>query len=327
MGLPKMDLKDKRVLAVLDNNPNALLSEIAKKALISKQVADYRLRKLIEQKTIYSFFTIINLGKLNYSLFRIHIKLKNISSKSYTSFAQTLFNEYPTFWVGFISGSFDVIADIWARNADEFQKVLIKILQDYNDIVYSYEVFPMISLNMFSYGYFSEKSLLKRQVPMFRQEPPETISAQDIKILRMIKGNSRLSYEEMGRKINLTRNAVKYRIQQLEKKGIIKGYHMMVDFKHFKRLSYKILIAYDHAYIKQEKDLFLFLSQHVGILAHVKLLGRWNLDIELQPHDAKELQQFVIELRNRFSLIKDYELIQIIEDYGLDFFPEKIKIS
>lgn len=325
MNIPKLDLKDRRILHTLDRNPNALLTDIAKKALISKQVAEYRLRKLIEQKTAYGFFTVVNPGKLNYALFRIHIKLKNVSSESYTRFAHTLFNEHPTFWVGFISGSFDIIADLWAHNVNEFQKILTEILQDHKEIIYSYEVFPIISLDMYSYGYFLEKYSSKKQIPVFRQEATEKISARDKNILHMIKRNSRLFYEEIGKKVGLTRNAVKYRIQQLEKKGIITGYQMMIDFRHFHRLSYKILIAYDHAYINQEKDVLLFIRQHTSTLAQARLLGRWNLDIELQPRDAKELQEFVIELRNRHPLVKEYELIQIIEDYGLDFFPEKLE--
>ena len=45
----KLDFKDKRILSVLDKNPNELLSTIAKKTFISKQVAEYRIKRLIYQ--------------------------------------------------------------------------------------------------------------------------------------------------------------------------------------------------------------------------------------------------------------------------------------
>ena len=321
----KLDIKDKRILEVLDLNPNAYLSEIAKTTLTSKQVAEYRIKKFISQKVIYSFFTVANLGIIGYSLFRIHIKLKNISEEKYSSFAKHIFEEYPTFWIGFVSGSFDIIIDIWAKNTHEFQTLFSKLLKKNTSIIYSYEIFPMLMLSMHSYGYFGEKSSPRRRSIVFSpSDKIESIDVTDHKILQVIKADSRLSYEEIGRRVNLTRNSVKYRIKQLEEKKIISGYHMMIDFKHFNRLSYKIFVAYDHTFSQEEEALISYLDQYPGILAYAKLLGRWNLDIEIQPHNAKELQQFMIKLRNKFNIIKDYELIQIIEDFGLDFFPEKL---
>ena len=40
--------------------------------------------------------------------------------------------------------------------------------------------------------------------------------------------------------------------------------------------------------------------------------------------NRKELQKLIINLRNKFSIIEDYELIQIIEDFGIDFYPKKM---
>lgn len=327
MEATKLDLKDRRILDVLDRNSNSTLSELAKAALTSKQVVNYRINKLLSQKTIYSFFTLVEPGKLGYSLFRVHIKLKNVSGEDYAKFVKTLFEEYPTFWVAFVSGSFDVIADIWAPNANEFDALFNQILSKNKKTIYSYELFPLLELVMYEYGYFLDKNAPRRKISLFKKEPINEIDAVDKKILSTIKSNSRLSYEEIGRKISLTRNSVKYRIANLEKKGIIAGYKMMIDFRKFNRLSYKILIKYNHSKIDQEKELLEFIQDRPGILAHTKLLGKWNLDVEIEPKDAKDLQRFIIGLRGKFNLVESYELIQITEDCGIDFYPDKLKID
>ena len=150
----KLDMKDMRILDALDRDSTIPLSTLAKKVGVSKQVAEYRLKKLLEQKTVYGFFTVINLGSLGYSLYRAHIKLRKGSSEEYERFANSLFKEYPTFWVAFVSGSFDIIVDIWAQSSGEFQEYLENILKNHKDFIYSYEVFPMLSLNILSYNYF-----------------------------------------------------------------------------------------------------------------------------------------------------------------------------
>jgi len=327
METPNIDLKDKRILNKLDKSPNALLNDIAKEVATSKQVIDYRIKKLLSQKTIYDFYTIVNLGKLGYSLFRAHIKLKSSPQERYLAFANEISKRYPTFWIGFVSGSFDLIVDIWAHNISEFGTILSEILKRNQNLVYSYEIFPMLSLHMYSYDYFLNKRQERRKTTIFEFEKNLVkIDEIDLKLLQTIKSNSRMSYEEIGRRIKLTRNAVKNRIKLMEQNKLISDYHIMVNFKHFNRLSYKIFITYDHQSINEEKNLISFIKNQSGILAHAKLLGKWDLDIEIQPKDALELQQFVIELRNKFKIIKDYELIQIIEDYCLDFFPLKTNI-
>jgi len=320
----KIDLKDKRILDILDRNPNISLSAIAKKVVTSKQVVEYRVKKLTSQKTIYSFFTLVELGKLGYSLFRVHIKLRNVSEKGYLRFVKHLFEEYPTFWVAFVSGSFDIIVDILAHNANDFEKLFYQILIKNKKVIYSYDIFPLLELALYDYGYFLDKNQKRNRTVLFKKEEKIEIDSIDKKILSVIKNNSRLSYEEIGRHIGLTRNAIKSRIQNLERLGIIAGYKMMVDFKHFNRLSYKIFIKYGHSEIEQEEELIEFIQNRAGILANTKLLGKWNLDIEIQPTDAKDLQKFIIELRSKFSLVEDYELVQIIEDYGIDFYPNKL---
>lgn len=320
----KLDLKNRRILDELDRDPNIWLSKLAKKVVISPQTAEYRIKRLLSQKTIWGFFTLVDPGKLGYSLFRVHIKLKNVTEEIYEKFAQNLFEEYPTFWVAFVSGSFDIIADIWSINSNEFNILFNKILERNKKIINDYEIISLLEINICEYGYFLKEKINRNKITLFRNLKSGKIDEKDNKILGVIKKNSRIPFETIGAKVGLTRNAVKYRIKNLEKLGIIAGYKMMVNFTHFDRLTYKIFIKYNTSKINQEAQLFSYLKDYSGILAYIKLLGRWNLDIEIEPKNAKELQKFLINLRNKFDIIEDYEFIQIIDDYGIDYFPKNI---
>ncbi len=50
----------------------------------------------------------------------------------------------------------------------------------------------------------------------------------DKKILDMIKGNARMSYQEIGDKLGISRVAAKKRVDKLEKAGIIRGYNTYI---------------------------------------------------------------------------------------------------
>ena len=50
----------------------------------------------------------------------------------------------------------------------------------------------------------------------------------DIRILELLKGNARMSYQELGESIGLSRVAAKKRVRKLEEAGIIRGYNTCI---------------------------------------------------------------------------------------------------
>lgn len=57
------------------------------------------------------------------------------------------------------------------------------------------------------------------------------VDATDLKLLDILKENSRLSFADLGRKINLSPSSVRERIQKMEDEGVIKQYGIEIDHK------------------------------------------------------------------------------------------------
>lgn len=55
------------------------------------------------------------------------------------------------------------------------------------------------------------------------------VDSIDKKILELLMENSRISYAEIGRRVHLSRVAVRERIKQMEESGIITQYSTIVD--------------------------------------------------------------------------------------------------
>jgi len=64
------------------------------------------------------------------------------------------------------------------------------------------------------------------------------LDEKDMKILRMLAQNGRISFSEMARSIGLSDVAVMKRVRKLEQKGVIKGYTVVVDPK---KLGYNLV--------------------------------------------------------------------------------------
>jgi Lrp/AsnC family leucine-responsive transcriptional regulator len=67
----------------------------------------------------------------------------------------------------------------------------------------------------------------KIRVTTFRMERP--LDDLDWRILAELQTDGRLSYKELGRRVNLSSPAVAERVRRLEEGGVITGYHAAVD--------------------------------------------------------------------------------------------------
>jgi len=57
------------------------------------------------------------------------------------------------------------------------------------------------------------------------------VDALDERILRMLEANGRASYEEIGRQVNLSANAVRGRVRALSERRVLRGIHADVDWE------------------------------------------------------------------------------------------------
>ena len=81
----KLNLKDQKILYALEFNARATISQIAKQVRLSKEVTNYRIKRLEKEDIIDSYKTIFNLYNLDkdYYIILFKIKYNNIIKKIY----------------------------------------------------------------------------------------------------------------------------------------------------------------------------------------------------------------------------------------------------
>ena len=74
-----LEIKDRKILAELEQNSRQSFSEIAKKLRTSKEVINYRVKKLVNDGIITRFFTEINLHQLGLQVYKIYFQFQNVT--------------------------------------------------------------------------------------------------------------------------------------------------------------------------------------------------------------------------------------------------------
>ena len=117
----------------------------------------------------------------------------------------------------------------------------------------------------------------------------------DEKIVELLQENARIAIKEIAAQVFLSSPAVTARIERLESKGIIKGYHATVDSVN---LGYKIkaFVNLDLEPVQKE-DFYPFIEGVENVIECNCVTGEYSMLIEVKFLNTEELDDFINTLQ------------------------------
>lgn len=142
---------------------------------------------------------------------------------------------------------------------------------------------------------------------------------KDEKILELLKENSKLTTQQISKKILIPITTVHNRIKKLEKNGIIKKYTLEIDNKKIgKNITAYIHIVVDYKLLKGIKMSQLELANKIKQNEYVEeaamVTGGTDIIIKMRAKNVDELNYFVTKyLRNIDGIEKTQTTIVLSE--------------
>ena len=116
----------------------------------------------------------------------------------------------------------------------------------------------------------------------------------DEKIVELLQENARIAIKEIAAQVFLSSPAVTARIERLESKGIIKGYHAAVDSVN---LGYKIKAFVNLDLEPVQKEEFYPFIESVDVIECNCVTGEYSMLIEVEFLNTEELDDFINTLQ------------------------------
>ena len=138
------------------------------------------------------------------------------------------------------------------------------------------------------------------------------LDLKDKKLLYELDLNSRQSFNELARKLKLSKNAVIYRISNLKKGGIIKRFHTVVDIGKLGYASFRVYLKLQNTTPKKEKEIISFLKQKDMVTWLVSIEGDYHLGALILCKSVREMSLFWKELLEKYSNFIDKRLLTIM---------------
>ncbi|MFA5084393.1 MAG: Lrp/AsnC family transcriptional regulator [Candidatus Paceibacterota bacterium] len=148
------------------------------------------------------------------------------------------------------------------------------------------------------------------------------LDVKDKKILSILSANARIPLTLLSRKVGLSRDAVNYRIQNYEKKGVIQGYRTMVDISKFKYNANHLFIKLNNPSKGIERKILDRLIKYPFVRAVIKFSGKFDFEIAFVTKDIDDLDRVLTLIVNDCSeFIQDYEVLTISKTFAAETFP------
>jgi len=298
----KIDLKDRKILYQLDLNCRQSNNQIGRKVGLSKEVVNYRIKRMQDLGVIKCFWTSINSLKLGYYAFRIYINFLDVSPETKEEIIN-YFKNYKNIWtLQSAKGPIDLSAVLWVDDVYKFNQFWNKTLDTYGNYFEKYSVSILTQVNCLKRSYLLKDGYDRTDREFYTIScvgEPAKIDKLDYQLLNEIADNARISLLKLAEKLNSSSQTINYRIKSLIKKDVILAFRVDIDLSMLNLQNCMIdIYLKDHTKGSKIED-YLKGNPYVGYIMDMTI-GWCDLNFELLVKDFNSLTKIIDEIDKRF---------------------------
>ncbi len=155
------------------------------------------------------------------------------------------------------------------------------------------------------------------------------LDLKDKKIIYELERNARAPLSEIAKKIGSSKQLVKYKIQQLEKRGIIEGYNAIIDTSKLGYTTYRVYIRWKNIGHTKQDNIMTEISAFKEITIAFKFDGHWDYGIGVFVKTLKEFYTFWDRIMTYRQYIDTYavHVYSPIIHFSRDFLLEEKSLN
>ena len=323
--LVKIDLIDKKILAVLLRNGRINTKELARLIKHNYPTVRNRIGRLIDSKVITHFYPVLQVPGIGCRRFMsVYVSLKTLTLEKQEKILKELMKlpllieilELQGKWnfsillvSNYLKESYHTlnkIQEICAEHLNNFTVLQTYLISPLNRKFFLDEEYD-IELDKIKTGY----QPLIQKVPMIHLEKPVKLNKEDMKLLNYLKLNARDSFEEIKEAIGIEQAVAHYKIKKYIQTNLIKYFTIEVDNE---KLGYSKHVLFLHFRGSEEgKNKFVQeMYKHKKAYHLFQYLDYWEIAVTFCVKSQQEINQIVDNILKKYGeYIKNQELLLV----------------
>lgn len=309
MNITKNDLK---VLMELDSNSRIPITQISKNLKLTKDKVNYSIKKLEEEGIIKGYYTLIDYSKIGFMMFKIKVKIKKNKINELIEFLKEI--STVSFVTLLNSKEYNIIINFREKNIKEFWVNYKKIIFSFGEEILSKNVSIPINYHFLSWN-SKNKITTSNSLEVFSLNDSEKY------LIEKISDNARISFVELSKNYDKNPNTLLYTLRSLEKKNIIVGYRVNINWEKLGYHHYKLYFHLSNN--NEEYENLIKTLQNIENILHISE-GIMDSDLEIDGVFKNEYEtiELINKLFEKFPGIEKVEHDLIRKIFRINFFPK-----
>ncbi len=324
--LDVLSIKDRKILKELFDNARTPFSIIAKRVGLSKEVVNYRVKKLIERGILIRFNAVIDVNRLGWQIYFINIRLRNIDGVIEEEIIKVMTNHPNIAQVLKCIGNYDLILKVFVKDYVEVNNLIKNIEIKFKTHIGSYTIDYVEQEFPIPLPFLYEPFKIKEYIGIPKKDTkPVPVSSTDLKILKALSHNARLPTAEIAKELNISRELARHHLKKLEQNKIISKYRPSAwsGSKSIGYSWYLIMLNLDEMDENTHKKLQFYIINNPNMTYYYKSIGQHDVQFEIRLKTSDELNQILMDIRRILkNELKSHELSIILKEYKYTYFPD-----
>jgi Lrp/AsnC family transcriptional regulator, leucine-responsive regulatory protein len=299
-----MDNLDRRILYEIAENARRPHNTIAKKTRCSREVLEYRLKKLKNAGIIRGYKARINISNFIYGGYILLIQSVNLTEKAEKKIAEELSNKKDTLYIGRLGGEYDFIIGFTVDELANLPRYTDKVNNLFGTHKAKSTLLTMVREYKDSFrDLFSDKENTNNIVSMPLVKKKINIDNKNREIIKTLGEDCTIPTWKIAEKVWMSEVATRKRIRKLVEAGIILGFRTIIDVPKLDLNPTYLLIKTNPSNSKSEEDFQKTMQKDKQITYVMKTIGEYNYILTVTTNNSRKLADYISKLRSTYQNI------------------------
>ena len=325
----KLDSKDRKILSILTFNSRTSSSTIGKLTKISREVVDYRIKKMVKSGVIIRNKILIDPDPLGLFLYQINLKFQNCSSEEEAEIISWITDGENIHWVAKTTPEWDYVIEFYVSGAKEFMNKLYRIVELAGENIRDYDFNLEVYNEHMGYRFLApnfklDQKFFCRDRKSFQPDfakPRKKFKYDkiDMKILDILEENSRIPLIKIAKKLVLDAKTVRTRISRLVRGGVIIKFICVVNNQKIGYTWNRVLLKFKNTSLARLSTIREFLRGNKNIIWVVQHISSGDtLKFSVMTDNNESFTQILDELWTKFKdVILNLKVINTVKRLSL----------
>lgn len=304
-----MDLLDQKILTALDRNSRLSFSLLARLLRRGRDTIEYRAQRMIEDGIIRGCHAIIDHTRLGLTLYKCYLRF-SADKNTTQEFLKRLRSHPRVLWLAEASGEWDLVVAIVAHSIHEFSATERSLFTPVSQSITEAEVYTVTRFRYYPMRFQAEAKIEGFSVGTGGEV--STIEDLDYQILLNLANRARTPVSTLAKDLGVSIGLINRHIEQLEKRGIILGYHVDLNLEALDLILYKTQLFLSGYQPGLEEKIRKWCEKQNEIFSFVEQVGQCRLEFETRCAHYRQYTEFIKNLRNSFHpFIRDTRTVTL----------------